>query len=106
MSEYIKREDVIDLLEQVLNAEEFFDTDNAKAQSDLALWFEERILELPKADVEPVRHGKWIKVDEQPYFRKHFHLMCCSVCHRKGYKSWNYCPNCGAKMDEKEQEYD
>lgn len=51
MSEYIKRDDVIDLLEQVINAEEFFDTDNAKAQSDLTLWFEERILELPKADV-------------------------------------------------------
>lgn len=56
MSEYIKRDDVIDLLEKVLNAEEFFDTDNAKAQSDLALWFEERISELPKADaVEVVR---------------------------------------------------
>ena len=54
MSEYIKRDDVIDLLEQVLNAEEFFDTDNAKAQSDLALWFEERILELPHADVVDV----------------------------------------------------
>ena len=65
MSEYIKREDVIDLLEQVINAEEFFDTDNAKAQSDLALWFEERILELPKADVAEVvrckdcKYGKW-----------------------------------------------
>ena len=54
MSEYIKRDDVIELLEQVINAEEFFDTDNAKAQSDLALWFEERISELPKADVVDV----------------------------------------------------
>ena len=54
MDDYIKRDDVIDLLEQVLNAEEFFDADNAKAQSDLALWFEERISELPKADVAEV----------------------------------------------------
>ena len=54
MDDYIKRDDVIDLLEQVMNAEEFFDTDNAKAQSDLALWFEERISELPKADVVEV----------------------------------------------------
>lgn len=45
------------------------------------------------ADVQEVRHGKWIKSKNE---RK------CSLC---GYfyftntKSFNYCPNCGAKMD-------
>ena len=42
--------------------------------------------------------GEWQKVDEQPYFRKHFDNVCCSVCHHKGMRKYNYCPNCGAKM--------
>lgn len=47
----------------------------------------------PTADVQEVRHGKWMKSNNE---RK------CSLC---GYfyftntKSFNYCPNCGAKMD-------
>lgn len=61
--------------------------------------------DLPPADVEPVRHGKWEQVDEQPYFRKHFHRMCCSVCRHEGYKSYPYCPHCGSKMDGEEQEH-
>ena len=48
---------------------------------------------VPTEDVQEVRHGKWIKSKNE---RK------CSLC---GYfyftntKSFNYCPNCGAKMD-------
>lgn len=53
---------------------------------------------LPIADVEPVRHGRWIK-----------HYECCDafVCSECGTPSivtQNYCCNCGAKMDEKERE--
>ena len=46
---------------------------------------------VPTADVQEVRHGDWIKSKNE---RK------CSLC---GYfyftntKSFNYCPNCGAK---------
>ena len=42
--------------------------------------------------------GEWQKVDSQPYFRKHFDNVCCSVCHHKGMRKYNYCPNCGAMM--------
>lgn len=50
---------------------------------------------------EPVRHGKWIKADSQQYFRKHYPLFTCSACgYRKdSQKKWDYCPNCGARMD-------
>lgn len=53
----------------------------------------EYVESLPIADVQEIRHGKWIKSKDE---RK------CSLC---GYfyftdtKSFNYCPNCGAKMD-------
>ena len=64
--------------------------------------FEERIKVL--YDVEPVRHGHWFLDSSGAEF--------CSECgeypfddgeyHISGWSS-KYCPNCGAKMDEKEQ---
>lgn len=55
----------------------------------------------PTIDAEPVRHGKWIKADSQQYFRKHYPCFTCSECgYRKdSQKKWNYCPQCGARMD-------
>ena len=55
-------------------------------------------------DVEPVRHGHW-KHDETG-------ANFCSVCNEYPYDDgeyhlvWhtNYCPNCGAKMDEEVSE--
>lgn len=50
---------------------------------------------MPSADVEEVRHGKWINDGDC------FH---CSVCNKSfGFLSEkcvsNFCPHCGAKMD-------
>lgn len=56
------------------------------------------INEQDAADVRENVRGEWQKVDEQPYFRKHFHKVCCSVCRKQGYDYWNFCPNCGADM--------
>lgn len=55
------------------------------------------------ADVEPVRHGKWISVDSDVIFE-------CSECGTEVSTSWDYddpdmftyCPNCGAKMDKED----
>ena len=61
-----------------------------------------KILEnAPAADVAPVRHGRWLlerEPDGKPFC---FH---CSVCdsdfHYIGITvAYDYCPNCGAKMD-------
>ena len=58
----------------------------------------ERILaSIPAADVVPVRHGTWIKADEQPYFRKHYHAKVCSECGKRKDGKWLYCPYCGSK---------
>lgn len=45
---------------------------------------------LPAADVAEVRHGRWIKYK---YFDK------CSECYTTVILRYNYCPNCGARMD-------
>lgn len=52
---------------------------------------------IPAADVVPVRHGTWIKADEQPYFRKHYHAKVCSECGKRKDGKWLYCPYCGSK---------
>ena len=53
---------------------------------------------IPAADVAPVRHGRWIE-----YQKYTFGVMYdCSICDDRildNGHSWNYCPNCGAKMD-------
>ena len=49
--------------------------------------------------IEPERKkGRWIKGGEQPYFRKHFDIVVCSKCNKRGEHRWNFCPYCGADM--------
>lgn len=54
---------------------------------------------IPAADVAPVRHGRWLEVREKRLFGEHYFL--CSNCKsRNGLMiPFNYCPNCGSKMD-------
>lgn len=60
----------------------------------------------PTADVEEVKHGEWIPiVIQESYYDPPYCDTCkCSLC---GYEIdvsetvYNYCPNCGAKMDGK-----
>ena len=56
--------------------------------------------EAPTINVAPVRHGRWVSIP-------HKLARVCSVCNRdEPYKFadidadvYDYCPNCGAKMD-------
>lgn len=58
--------------------------------------------EAPIIDAEPVRHGKWIQIWENPNDSNNV-LCSCSVCGKNNnwYKNilHPYCPECGAKMD-------
>ena len=56
--------------------------------------------DFPTIDAEPVKRGMWIKADSQQYFRKHYPCFTCSECgyRKESQKTWNYCPNCGARM--------
>ena len=50
------------------------------------------LLKAPTVDVAPVVHGRWEIVDFAGSIR-------CSVCGQIMDQDFNYCPNCGAKMD-------
>ena len=54
------------------------------------------------ADVVPVRHGRWISKNPHGY---EWIFVCSNCGYIDGYPfndRSNYCPNCGAQMDEKE----
>ena len=59
------------------------------------------ISEIPAVDAAPVRHGRWIKKKRKTYPDGYV----CSECDDYIYETWadytdfNFCPNCGAKMD-------
>jgi hypothetical protein len=102
MNDYISRE----------AAKEFFlnmDAGNGHGYSTLLQpeEFAEYFDEFPTADVEPVRHGRWVG-------RLGLFQGECSACGYRTYdktadwarKYWTYCPNCGAKMDLEEETND
>ena len=56
------------------------------------------IEDMPAADVAPVRHGRWKRYGKN--------LGECSECGEIVSVRNYYCPNCGAKMDEKEDKHE
>lgn len=72
-----------------------------------------RIIEMqPKVDAEPVRHGRWLSAYEYAIkvgvtdmerleeAKKDNLWKFCNDCEQQVKGFYNYCPNCGAKMDE------
>ena len=95
MDEYIKREA---LYEKAYWHGEHPDVGNPFPDGVEAIDIED-VDAIPAADVAPVRHGRWLEVREKRLFGEHYFL--CSNCKsRNGLMiSFNYCPNCRAKMD-------
>ena len=50
---------------------------------------------VPTADVQEVKHGEW--KNQEPGYRVADFM--CSVCHSESDKLFDYCPDCGARMD-------
>lgn len=51
------------------------------------------IVEAPAADVIPVRHGEWI------FNGYEWECSECRCVVEDEKPTWNFCPNCGTKMD-------
>lgn len=61
---------------------------------------------LPAADVRPERYGHWSLISDDDQDEGHY---LCSECNMEEFFPdesllSNYCPSCGAKMDEKDGE--
>lgn len=54
------------------------------------------IEELHAVDAVPVVHGQWIDIPDKPEWDQ----KMCSICGDYFCCQGNYCPNCGAKMDD------
>jgi len=53
------------------------------------------IAQLPAVDAMPIVHGHWIIYPD---------VCVCSECNGDSPSIFNYCPNCGATMDEEAKE--
>ena len=90
MTEYIKKSDVIAYLQRGLIPENY--VENALIIAGLS--------QMKTVEAEPVRHAHWID--------KGYSRFMCSECKCMenvptcmGIPNiWEYCPNCGAKMDD------
>lgn len=105
MTEYIDKAVALSMHEPP-KSNRYYQTDNlddAYGQGwDDALCSIEHI---PAADVAPVVHGEWLLRHEG-----YGHYWECSSCHKNPCiyvtKDTRYCPNCGAKMDEEDEDDD
>lgn len=60
------------------------------------------IIEAPTIEAEPVKHGRWINRTKSVKGLLDYRFDCSTCGHifwNAGIKNFNYCPNCGAKMD-------
>ena len=54
----------------------------------------------PTIEAKPVVHAHWSEVQCSKNSVKWLHRVSCSNCHNEGHKRYDYCPHCGAQMDE------
>ena len=91
MNEYISKEFMLKNLEDDK-------MNNAEHCKPVTIQIMERFIryvkEFPAADVQPVKHGRWI-INSDGYYPQ------CSECMNEpqGRIMTNFCPNCGARMD-------
>lgn len=66
--------------------------------------FKEIINDAPTADVEELRHGKWVDCGTLWDGDDEYQMYRCSECTFPSYRKARYCSYCGAKMDKEKEE--
>lgn len=93
--------DINDLIQMWSGGESFLEIGHTNGLETAKVY----IVDAPTIDAEPVRHGKWIEHHE-PYTWMGYTYWSCSECGFEcGYEKditirTNCCPNCGARMNE------
>lgn len=95
MSDYISREAAI--------------VDFERCNHENPVWTPQRVktllMRIPAADVEPVRHGQWVRTEDDWNSLTTYQCTACDeefcfeIDEDLPLLNYNYCPNCGAKMD-------
>lgn len=89
MAEYIERDYVKDWIHAVNS------TGGFKRYDDY-MWLMDKVIEAEAADLQPIRHGRWIIADDVEHF-----IAICSECgmteDSRDIKDMPYC-HCGARM--------
>lgn len=97
MAEYIKREDAIKIAEK-------YGLANGSVlgrHTRLADYIASEIAAIPTADVVPAKRARWMPKAECGYPNR---IAECSRCgYEMPYPGETYCPNCGAEMDEEDE---
>ena len=105
MAEYISREAVNDLIEDIRNNHFILMSDRVTL-----LLLKSKVAEIPSADVQPVKRGHWIEEVREigETFRLYQTYIHCSECGKEHYSGTlpkpNFCDECGARMDGEQNE--
>lgn len=89
MPRYIDADKVLETMRSNIDMQELY----------LPTHFIDLVIEdVPTADVQPVKHGRWVE-NSDPGQNINEHYMCSECgCTFHNWANDNYCPNCGAKM--------
>lgn len=94
MADYISKQKVLDYLNGYLHSlGDDADTLFNRGQRRALINSIQDILAVKVTDVQPVKRGKWSRLD---YDIGHDHV--CSVCKCKNDRQSRFCPDCGADM--------
>lgn len=97
MNDYIKREDAIDIADTLIMIEDGYRNRNYGVRL-----YEQKLKELPSADVVEHKRGHWILSQDERY-----EYCTCSECGYENGENWMigseipFCANCGADMRER-----
>lgn len=101
MGEYVKREAALRMFDRYFHSAVKEDT------KTLVLDMKQAFLELPYAEAEPVRHGRWERYADDKFmgygadgkikYRKVYTYECDRCRHGTAVKT-SCCPKCGARM--------
>ena len=95
MAEYIERKTMI---ENIVQEALYYCYHDMNGESRGLMSAKELLQKAPTADVEPVRRGKWLENEYRHYCSECGHM---GLFNGFGFKlESNYCPHCGAKMEE------
>ena len=113
MSDLIRREDALNATKMVYIECLIIDEKDYEEgmADDLAVVFASDIKKIPAVDAVPVVHGRWIPKGYTTFKNKFEEVQIptffkCSECGTVRTDKYNYCPNCGAKMDGERREHE